>query len=134
MDQVRKMAPGAQGLLIQGENGTEKELIARLIHELSPRNREIFVKVHCAGQPAQILARKLFGYEKGSSGGTGVRRLGRLQLAHLGSLFLEEIADLPPELQWRLLLGLRMGDRVGRAGVRLTSACWLQRAVTSPPW
>jgi transcriptional regulator with GAF, ATPase, and Fis domain len=109
MEQVRKVAPGGQAVLIRGENGTEKELIARLIHELSPRNREIFVKVHCAGQPAQILTRKLFGYEKGSFGGTGSRRLGRLELAHLGTLFLEEIADLPPELQWRLLVGLRDG-------------------------
>jgi formate hydrogenlyase transcriptional activator len=109
MEQVRKVAPGGETVLIRGENGTEKELIARLIHELSPRNREIFVKVRCAGQPVQVLARKLFGYEKDSLGGADSRRLGRLELAHLGTLFLEEIGDLPTELQSRLLLELREG-------------------------
>src|SRR6202044_2082070 len=97
--QVRRVAPSGLTVLIRGENGTEKELIARLIHELSPRNHEIFVKARCAAQPVQVLARKLFGYERDSLGGTGSRRLGRLELAHMGTLFLEEIGDLPSELQ-----------------------------------
>jgi formate hydrogenlyase transcriptional activator len=122
MDQVRRVAPRGQPVLIRGEIGTEKELIARLIHELSLRNREIFVKVHCAGQPSHILARRLFGYEKDSLSGTGSRRLGRLELAQSGTLFLEEIADLPTELQCRLLLAFKEGrpDRLeGRGGIPL---------------
>jgi formate hydrogenlyase transcriptional activator len=107
MEQVRRVAPGGQTVLIRGENGTEKELIARLIHQLSPRNREIFVKVRCAGQPSNILARKLFGDQKDSLSGT---RLGRLELANRGTLFLEEIGDLPTELQSRLLLAFRAGE------------------------
>jgi transcriptional regulator with GAF, ATPase, and Fis domain len=122
MEQVRRVAPSGQTVLIRGENGTEKELIARLIHELSLRNREIFVKVRCAGEAAEILAGKLFGSEKESLGGIGSRRLGRLELAHGGTLFMEEIADLPTELQSRLLLGLREGqpERVeGQGRIRL---------------
>jgi formate hydrogenlyase transcriptional activator len=109
MEQVRRVAPGGQTVLIRGEIGTEKELIAGLIHELSLRKREIFVKVHCAGQPLHILARRLFGYEKDGLCGTGSRRPGRLELAQSGTLFLEEIADLPTELQSRLLLAFKEG-------------------------
>jgi formate hydrogenlyase transcriptional activator len=109
MEQVRRLAPSGQTVLIRGENGTEKESVARLIHKFSLRNREIFVKVHCAGRPAHILARKLFGRESDSLSGTGPRRLGRLEVAHLGTLFLEEIADLPTELQSRILLAFREG-------------------------
>jgi formate hydrogenlyase transcriptional activator len=107
LQQVRRLAPSCQTVLIRGENGTEKESIARLIHKLSLRNREIFVKVHCAGQAAHTLEGKLFGYERESLSRTGPRRLGRLEAAHLGTLFLEEIADLPIELQSRILLAFR---------------------------
>ena len=107
IEQVRRVAPGQQTVLIKGEVGTEKELIARLIHQLSPRNRQIFVKVNCAGYPPHILAKKLFGYEKESLRGGVSKRLGRLELADLGTLFLEEVADLPMDLQARLLLALQ---------------------------
>jgi formate hydrogenlyase transcriptional activator len=103
-ERVRKLAPGNEAVLIIGEDGTEKELIARLIHQLSPRHPHTFVKVNCAGYPAHILAKKLFGYEKTAPCGTSLRRMGRLELAHSSTLFLEEVADLPLELQSRLAL------------------------------
>ena len=107
MEQVRKLAPGQEPILIRGENGTGKELIARLIHQLSPRRRRTFVKVNCAGYPASVLAKKLFGYEKIGFDGTAVKRVGRLELAHSSTLFLDEVADLPSELQARLVLAIK---------------------------
>jgi transcriptional regulator with GAF, ATPase, and Fis domain len=115
IEQVRRVAPGHQTVLIKGEIGTEKELIARLIHQLSPRNKQIFVKVNCAGYPPHILAKKLFGYEKESLRGGVSKRLGRLELADLGTLFLEEVGDLPIELQSRLLLALQRPENQGKA-------------------
>jgi formate hydrogenlyase transcriptional activator len=114
IEQVRKVAPGHQTVLIKGEIGTEKELIARLIHQLSPRNKQIFVKVNCAGYPPHILAKKLFGYEKETLRGGVSKRLGRLVLADQGTLFLEEVGDLPMELQSRLLLALQRPETQGR--------------------
>jgi formate hydrogenlyase transcriptional activator len=122
MEQVRRVAPGPETVLIKGEIGTEKELIARLIHQLSPRNRRIFVKVNCAAQPAHILAKKLFGYEKEGVSGAALRRVGRLELAHHGTLFLEEVGDLPVELQSRLLGTLherRLTRREGQSSMQL---------------
>ena len=106
-ERVRKLAPGNDAVLIIGESGTEKELIARLIHQLSPRHPRTFVKVDCAGYPAHVLAKKLFGYEKTGLGGAAVKRMGRLELAHSSTLFLEEVADLPLELQSRLVLAIK---------------------------
>jgi formate hydrogenlyase transcriptional activator len=114
IEQVRRVAPGQQTVLVKGEIGTEKELIARLIHQLSPRNRQIFVKVNCAGYPPHILAKKLFGYEKESLRGGVSKRLGRLELADLGTLFLEEVGDLPMDLQSRLLLALQRPEGQNR--------------------
>jgi formate hydrogenlyase transcriptional activator len=122
MDRVRTAASIQQAVLIKGEIGTEKELIARLIHQLSPRHRQIFVKVNCAAYPPHILARKLFGYEKKGSSGASSRRLGWLQLAHQGTLFLEEVADMPMELQSRLLSTLqdkRLVHPEARTGISL---------------
>ena len=107
MERVRNLAPTQQSVLIAGENGTEKELIARLIHQLSPRHQHTFIKVNCAGSSAHLLAKKLFGYEKMEPGGSTQRRVGRLELAHLSTLFLEEVSDLPTELQSRLALAMQ---------------------------
>jgi formate hydrogenlyase transcriptional activator len=122
MERVRKLGPGHETVLIIGENGTEKELIARLIHQLSPHHHRTFVKVNCGGYPAHILAKKLFGYEKTGMGGGAVRRMGRLELAHLSTLFLEEVADLPTELQSRLVLAIKekgLAQPEGQARVSL---------------
>jgi formate hydrogenlyase transcriptional activator len=116
IEQVRRIASGNQMVLIRGEIGTEKEAIARLVHRLSPRNRDAFISVHCAGQTSNILAGQLFGNERESF---SQWRTGRVELANLGTLFLEEIADLPKELQSRLLLmlkGRRVHSREALAG------------------
>jgi formate hydrogenlyase transcriptional activator len=91
-------------------------LIARLIHQLSPRHLHTFVKVNCAAYPAHILAKKLFGYEKTGLGEAAVRRMGRVELAHLSTLFLEEVADLPTELQSRLVLAIKEKERTQPEG------------------
>jgi formate hydrogenlyase transcriptional activator len=101
MEQVRTVAPSERIVLLRGESGTEKEFSARLIHELSHRNKEVFIKLRCTGQPSQILERKLFGYEK-----DGIKELGRWKLAASGTLFLDEIADLPNDLQSKLVAAI----------------------------
>jgi transcriptional regulator with GAF, ATPase, and Fis domain len=107
MERVRKVGPAHETVLIVGENGTEKELIARLIHQISPRHRRTFVKINCSAYPSQVLAKKLFGYEKVGLGEEVVKRMGRLELAHHSTLFLEEVSDLPIELQSRLAVAIR---------------------------
>lgn len=90
-------------VLIQGETGTGKELIAEAIHNLSPRRHHSIIKVNCAAIPSGLLESELFGHERGAFTGAANSRMGRFQLAHKGTLFLDEIGDLPQELQPKLL-------------------------------
>ena len=116
-------------VLILGETGTGKEAIARAIHQLSPRNKHVLVKLNCAAIPAGLLESELFGHERGAFTGAIDRKIGRLELAHEGTLFLDEIGDLPLELQPKILRALqdkefeRLGsNKVIPVNVRLVAA------------
>jgi DNA-binding NtrC family response regulator len=112
---VHVVAPTSSTVLILGETGTGKELIARAIHKRSPRAGEAFVSVNCAAIPPSLIASELFGHEKGAFTGALQQRLGRFELAEAGTIFLDEIGDLPPETQLALLRVLqeREFERVG---------------------
>jgi formate hydrogenlyase transcriptional activator len=129
LNQVETVAPSGSTVLIHGETGTGKELIARAIHALSARNQATFVKVNCAAIPTGLLESELFGHEKGAFTGAISRRLGRFELAHKGTLFLDEIGEVPLELQPKLLhvIQEREFERLGsartiRADVRIVAA------------
>ena len=107
LDNVDLVAPVDSAVLIQGETGTGKEVIARAIHELSPRRRNRFVALNCAAIPSALLESELFGYEKGAFTGAANQTIGRFQVADRGTLFLDEIGDLPLELQPKLLRALQ---------------------------
>ena len=128
-DMVRQVAPSQTTVLITGESGTGKELIARAIHQLSPRARAPLVIVHCAGLSANLLESELFGHEKGAFTGAHERRIGRIEQAQGGTLFLDEIGEIDATIQIKLLrfLGERTFERVGSnktqaADVRLIAA------------
>jgi len=103
LKQVETVAPTGSTVLIYGETGTGKEMIARAIHKLSPRKDHTFVKLNCAAIPLGLLESELFGHEKGAFTGAIERRVGRFELANGGTLFLDEIGDIPLELQSKLL-------------------------------
>jgi len=115
LTQVTKVAPSDSTVLVLGETGTGKELIARAIHKRSKRSSRAFITVNCAAIPASLIASELFGHEKGAFTGALQRRLGRFELADGGTIFLDEIGDLPTETQIALLRVLQEGEieRVG---------------------
>jgi formate hydrogenlyase transcriptional activator len=115
LSQVAKVAPSDSTVLILGETGTGKELIARAIHRRSKRADRLFIGVNCAAIPPSLIASELFGHEKGAFTGATERRLGRFESANGGTIFLDEIGDLPPEIQVALLRVLqeREIERVG---------------------
>jgi two-component system, NtrC family, response regulator AtoC len=112
---LRKAADGVATVLVRGESGSGKELVARQVHALSPRRNGPFVKVHCAALPENLLESELFGYEKGAFTGATARKPGRVELAEAGTLFLDEIGDITPATQVKLLRVLqdRQYERLG---------------------
>jgi transcriptional regulator with GAF, ATPase, and Fis domain len=121
LSRVAKVAPTDTWVMILGETGTGKELIARAIHRLSRRSGHPFVNVNCAATPPSLIASELFGHEKGAFTGALQRRLGRFELAKGGTIFLDEVGELPPETQIALLRVLqdREFERIGGTAVLL---------------
>lgn len=129
LEQVKIVAPTSSTVLILGETGTGKELIARAVHNLSTRRDKPFVRVNCAAIPSGLLESELFGHERGAFTGAIARKVGRFELAHGGTIFLDEIGDIPPELQPKLLRVLqeqefeRLGStQTTRVDVRVVAA------------
>ncbi|HWS96555.1 MAG TPA: sigma-54 dependent transcriptional regulator [Candidatus Methylomirabilis sp.] len=129
LEQVRVVAPAGSTVLICGETGTGKELLARAVHKLSARNSGPFVKVNCAAIPDSLLESEMFGHEKGAFTGAVAQRIGRFEMAHHGTLFLDEIGEMPLELQPKLLRAIQDlefervgGNRTIRTDVRFVVA------------
>src|SRR6266849_513974 len=130
LDVVQQVAPARSTVLLQGESGTGKELVAKVIHQLSPRAQQPMVTVHCAALAPTLLESELFGHEKGAFTGAYERRIGRFEQANGGTIFLDEIAEIDPSTQVKLLRVIseeRAFERVGgnqtlRADVRLIAA------------
>jgi formate hydrogenlyase transcriptional activator len=129
LDQINMIAPVDSAILVQGETGTGKELVARAIHDASPRRRNRFVALNCAAIPGTLLESELFGHERGAFTGAVAQTMGRFQSADGGTLFLDEIGDLPLELQPKLLRALQEkqierlgGSRAFQIDVRVIAA------------
>ncbi len=114
-EKIVQIAPTRATVMIQGETGTGKELIAQAVHQLSPRRDERFVKVHCAELSASIIESELFGHERGAFTGADQQRKGRFELADGGTLFIDEVSEIPPAIQTKLLRVFqdRQFERVG---------------------
>jgi formate hydrogenlyase transcriptional activator len=126
---IQVVAPTDATVLIEGETGTGKELVARALHDLSGRSERSFIKVNCAAIPATLLESELFGHEKGSFTGAFAQKIGRFELAHQGTLFLDEVGEIPLELQSKLLRAIQEqelerlgGNRTIRVDVRFVAA------------
>ena len=129
LEQAKTVAPSNATVLVLGETGTGKELIARAIHRMSSRKEGSFIKLNCAAIPTGLLESELFGHEKGAFTGAVSRKIGRLELAHKGTLFLDEVGEIPLEIQPKLLRVLQDqeferlgGTRTLRVDVRLVAA------------
>jgi formate hydrogenlyase transcriptional activator len=129
LEQVQQVAPTDSTVLIQGETGTGKELIARAVHDLSSRFGRPFIKLNCAAIPFDLLESELFGHERGAFTGAVAQKIGRFELADKGTLFLDEVGDIPPGLQPKLLRVLQEqeferlgGTRTQHVDVRLVAA------------
>jgi formate hydrogenlyase transcriptional activator len=129
LDQVEQVAPTDSTVLIEGETGTGKELIAHAIHNASHRCGRAFIKLNCAAIPLDLLENELFGHEKGAFTGAIAQKIGRFEMADKGTLFLDEVGDIPPALQPKLLRVLqeqefeRLGSgRTHKVDVRLVAA------------
>ncbi len=124
VDQIKLVAPTESTVLIRGETGTGKELVARAVHHLSARRSYAFVTCNCAAIPTALLESELFGHEKGSFTGAVAQRIGRFELANHGTIFLDEIGEAPLELQPKLLRVLqeREFERVGNSHTQRTDA------------
>jgi formate hydrogenlyase transcriptional activator len=129
LEQVERVAPTGSTVLIEGETGTGKELIARAIHNLSSRCGRAFIKLNCAAIPLDLLESELFGHERGAFTGAIAQKVGRFELADKGTLFLDEVGDIPPALQPKLLRVLQEqeferlgGTRTHQVDVRLVAA------------
>ena len=129
LEQVEQVAPTDSTVLIEGETGTGKELIAHAIHNASQRYGRAFIKLNCAAIPLDLLESELFGHEKGAFTGAIAQRIGRFEMADKGTLFLDEVGDIPPALQPKLLRVLqeqefeRLGNgRTHKVDVRLVAA------------
>ena len=140
LDEAKTVAPSGATVLILGETGTGKELIARAIHKLSPRSSGSFAKLNCAAIPTGLLESELFGHEKGAFTSAVSQKIGRLELADKGTLFLDEVGEIPLELQPKLLRVLQDqeferlgGTRTIRVNVRVLAAtnCDLSKAVAN---
>ena len=129
LEAIQVVAPTDSAVLLQGETGTGKELVAHAIHDRSSRSKRPFIQVNCAAIPATLLESELFGHEKGAFTGAIAQKMGRFELAHQGTLFLDEIGDIPLELQPKLLRVLQEqeferlgGNRTIRVDVRIIAA------------
>src|SRR5271170_1402464 len=129
LDAINMVAPADCSVLVQGETGTGKEVIAQAIHNASPRRQNRFIAVNCAAIPGALLESELFGHERGAFTGAVAQTIGRFQAADRGTLFLDEIGDLPLELQPKLLRALQEkqierlgGGRVFQVDVRVIAA------------
>ena len=120
MKQIKQVAPSDESVLIHGESGTGKELLANAIHKMSLRCDERLVKVNCAALPSELIESELFGYERGAFTGATSRQIGSFELADHGTIFLDEIGELPLSLQGKLLRILQEGEfkRLGNPKVR----------------
>ena len=137
-EMIARVAPSDARVLITGESGTGKELVASAIHDASPRRDRPFVRVNCAAIPRDLVESEMFGHERGAFTGATQTRIGRFELAHHGTLFLDEVGDLGPDAQAKLLRAIEAkeiqrvgGNRIIRTDVRIISATNhdLQRAV-----